>query len=99
MTRNGWHRLEEVQRLLDRHVEDFGNGLALEVHLERLAVVPSPVADLARHIDVRQEVHLDLDRAVAGARLAAAPLDVEREPPGQITTNLRLCGLREQPAD
>ena len=74
------HRREEVGRLLDRHVEHLGDRLALEVHLERLAVVARAVADLARHVDVGQEVHLDLDRAVAGARLAATALDVEREP-------------------
>ena len=34
-------------------------------HLQRLPVVPLALADLARHIDVRQEVHLDLQDSVA----------------------------------
>ena len=70
-------RLEEVGRVLDRHVEHVGDRLALELHLERLAVVAGAVADVAGDVDVGQEVHLDLDQAVALARLAAAALDVE----------------------
>ena len=92
-------RGEEVGGLLDRHVEDLGDGLALVVHLERLAVVAGAVADLARDVDVRQEVHLDLDRAVAGARLAAAALDVEREPALEVAAHLRLGRRGEQLAD
>ena len=61
------HRREELGGLLDRHVEHLGDGLALVVDLERLAVVAGAVADLARDVDVGQEVHLDLDRAVAGS--------------------------------
>ena len=92
-------RREEVGGLLDRHVEHLGDGLALVVHLERLAVVAGAVADLARDVDVGQEVHLDLDRAVAGARLAAAALDVEREPARLVAAHLRLGGRGEQLAD
>src|SRR3954453_1400161 len=90
---------EELRSLLDRHVENVGDRLALEVHLERLAVVARAVAHLARDIDVRQEVHLDLDRAVAGAGLATSALDVEREPAGEVTADLRLGRLGEQPPD
>ena len=96
---DGGHRLEEVGGLLDRHVEHVGDRLALEVHLERLAVVAGAVADLARHVDVGEEVHLDLDRAVAGARVAAPALDVEREPPGLVAADLRLGRGGEQLAD
>src|SRR6185436_2078687 len=72
---------EEPERLLDRHVEDVGDRLALEADVQRLAVVPLAVALLARHVDVRQEVHLDLDLPVAAAHLAAPALDVEGEAP------------------
>ena len=64
--------LEEVQRLLDRHVQHVGDVAALVGDLQRLAVVAGALAHLARHVDVGQEVHLDLDLAVALARLAAA---------------------------
>ena len=74
---------EELERLLARHVEHLGDVLALARDVERVAVVARALAHLARHVDVGQEVHLDLDRAVARAGLAAAALDVEaRTGPG-----------------
>jgi hypothetical protein len=42
------------------------------------------VALVAGDIDVGQEVHLDLDEAVALARLAPPALDVEAEAPGLV---------------
>jgi hypothetical protein len=74
--------LEELHRVLDRHVEHVGNRVALELHFERFAVVALAAAFLARHVDVGQEVHLDLDQAIALAGFAAPALDVEAEPPG-----------------
>jgi hypothetical protein len=76
------NRFEEAGCLLDRHVQHLGDVAALVVDLQRVPVVPGALAHLARHVDVGQEVHLDLDRAVAGAVLAAAALDVEGEPTG-----------------
>jgi hypothetical protein len=64
--------------------------------LERLAVVASAVADVAVHVDVGQEVHLDLDRAVSGARLAAPAFHVEGEPSLLVAAHLRLLGLGEE---
>ena len=90
------HRLEELGRLLDRHVQDLGDRLALVVHLERVGVVPGAVADLAGHVHVGQELHLDLDRAVAGTSLAAAALDVEREPARLVAADLGLGRLGKQ---
>ena len=58
--------------------------LALVLHLERLAVVALAMAFLAGHVHVRQEVHFDLQGAVALAGFAAAALDVEaRTGPGR----------------
>ena len=90
---------EEAQRLLDGHVQHVRDGLALEAHLERLAVVALAVARLARDVDVGQEVHLDLDRPVALARLAAPAADVEREAAGLVAAHLRLGRERVQLAD
>ena len=63
---------EELERLLAGQVEHLGDVLALERDVQRVPVVAGALAHLARHVDVRQEVHLDLDRPVAGAGLAAA---------------------------
>src|SRR3546814_1550973 len=52
---------------------------ALVLHFQRLAVVACAMVDVARHVDVGEEVHLDLDHAVALAGLAASALDVEAE--------------------
>ena len=57
------------------------------------------MADVARNVDVGQEVHLDLDQAVALARLAAPALDVEREAPRPVAALARLLDLREELAD
>ena len=72
--------LEELERLVDAHLEDVGDRAALVLHLERLAVVAAALADLARDVDVGEEVHLDLDLAVARAVLASPAADVEGEP-------------------
>ena len=93
------HVLEELDRLVDRHLQHVGDGLALEADLERLAVVALAVALLAGHVDVGQEVHLDLDLAVALAGLAAAALDVEAEAAGLVAARSRLLGLGEELAD
>src|SRR6201986_1367931 len=82
--------------LLDRHLEDVGDVLALEAHLERLPVVALAVALLARDVYVRQEVHLDLDLAVAAAHLATTTLDVEREAAGLVATGACLRRLGEE---
>jgi hypothetical protein len=92
-------RLEELGRLGDRHLEHLGDVLALVVHAQRVAVVALAVAHLAVDVHVGQEVHLDLDRAVARARLAAAALDVEAEPARLIAAHLRLGRLAEERAD
>ena len=90
---------EEGERLLDRHLEHVGDRLPLEAHLERLAVVALALARLARDVDVGQEVHLDLDLAVALAGLAAAALDVEREAARLVAAHLRVGRQRVQLAD
>ena len=56
--------------------------LSAVLHLQRLAIVALALADVAGDVDVGQEVHLDLDDAVALAGFAAAALDVEGEAPG-----------------
>ena len=93
------HRLEEFQRLLDRHVEHVGDGFAAEQHFQRFAVVALALADVAGDVDVGQKVHLDLDDAVALAGLAAAALDVEREAAGLVAARLGFRQAGEPFAD
>src|SRR3954453_16322166 len=73
--------------------------MALELHLERLAVVARGVAHVAGDVDVGQEVHLDLYEAVALACLAPAALDVEGEAAGLVAARLALGQAGEPVAD
>ena len=57
------------------------------------------MAFLAGDVDVGEEVHLDLDQAVAGAGLAAAALDVEAEAAGLVAARLALRQAGEPVAD
>jgi hypothetical protein len=93
------HGGEELDAFLDRHVEHVGDRLALEGDVERLAVVALAVADVAGDVDVGQEVHLDLDDAVALAGLAAAALDVEGEAARLVAARLGLRQAGEPVAD
>ena len=93
------HVLEEVDGLVDGHVEHVGYGLAFIAHLKGLAVVAASVTFLAGHLNVGQEVHLDGLVAVAAAGLAAAALDVEREAAGLVATDLGLGQSDEERAD
>jgi hypothetical protein len=90
---------EELERVLDGEVEDLGDVLALEGDVEGVAVVPGAFAHLAGDVHVGEEVHLDLDGPVPGARLAPATLDVEREAARQVAADLRLLRGGEQGPD
>jgi hypothetical protein len=57
------------------------------------------VADVAGDIDIGQEVHLDLDDAIALAGLAAAALDVEGEAPRLVAARLGFGQAGEPVAD
>ena len=91
--------VEELQRFVHGHLEDLVDVLPLVAHLEGLAVVAMALADLAGHVHVGQEVHLDLDDAVAGARLAAPALDVEGKAVGLVAPGLGVGRLGEHVAD
>src|SRR5688572_21779069 len=70
--------------------------LAAPADLERLAVVALSLADVAGHVHVRQEVHLDLYEAVTLARLAASAFHVEAEATRVVTAGARFRHLGEQ---
>src|SRR6056297_961670 len=95
MPRDRRYCLEETPCLFDGHVKHLGDGLALVVDFKGFPVVPGAMTDLAWHVYVREEVHFDLQRAVAAARLASAALDVEAEPPRLVAADLRLRGRGE----
>ena len=93
------HMLEELQCLLDRHVQDLVDVLPFVAHLQSLPVVSVSVAYFAGDIDVRKEIHFNLDVAVAGARLAAAALHIEGEPSLLVASGFRIVGACKQIPD
>ena len=44
---------KEFHSTVYRHIQYVGNGLPLEAHFQRFAVVALAAADLTRHIDIR----------------------------------------------
>src|SRR6185437_8531341 len=87
---------EHLRRVLDRELQDVRDAEAAKPNLERLTVVPLALAHVARHVHVRQKVHLDFHQTVAFARLATTTLHVEGEAPRPVSADLRLWKLREE---
>ena len=93
------HVGEKLTRLIHRHIQHFVDVFALVAHLKRFLVVAAALAHIARHINIRQEVHLDFEQAVTCTRLAAAALDIERETARAVAARLGIRRLGEQIAD
>jgi len=90
---------EHLTGLLHRHLQHVGDGEALVFHLQRLAVVAGTFADVALHVDIGQEVHLDHVHSLPAAGLAAAPLHVETELAHLVAPGLGLHRGSEHLAD
>ena len=88
-----------LHRLFDTHVQHIGNRFAFVLHLQRLAVVALALALLALDIDIGEEVHLDLDEAVAFARLAPPAPDIKGEPARFVSPHLCLLCLGKDRSD
>ncbi len=73
--------LQDGNGVLDRQVKNVGDGITVELHRQGLLVVAPPVADLAKHVHIGQEIHLDAALALALARLAPSTLHIEAEAP------------------
>ncbi len=71
------HRGEELDRLVDLHLQHVADVLAAPAHRQRLGVEALAVADVARHLHVGQEAHLDRAHALPFAGRAAALAGVE----------------------
>ena len=68
---------EKPDRIIDAHRQHIPDAGLPPRHGERLGVEAPPAADVAQHLDVGQETHLDGLHALPGARLAAAAGGVE----------------------
>ena len=90
------HRVEELERLVHRHVQHLGDVATLVQDLEGLPVVALAVALVAGDVDVGEEVHLDPEHAIPLAGLAAPAPHVEREAARLVTAHPGLGHQREQ---
>ena len=70
---------KEGQGLFHRHIQHIIDTLSLIFDFQGLPVIALAAADFAGHIDIRQEMHLDLQDTVSAAGLTAAALHVEAE--------------------
>ena len=57
------------------------------------------MANLTRYINIRQEVHLNLDNPITRAGFTTTTFDIERETSLLITANLGLIGLSKKIAN
>ena len=73
--------LEHRQGVGDGKLEKVGDAVTLVLHGEGLVVVAAAATDLAKHIDIGQEVHLDAALAFALAGFAAAPVTLKEKRP------------------
>ena len=95
----GRNVLEKLHGLADGHVQNIGNGSASIGHLEGVPVVPAAAADVAGDIDIGQEMHFDLDDAVAFTGFAPASFDIEGEPARLVAAGPGLGEPGEQVPD
>ena len=94
--RDRWKVPEKPQGLGHGHLQDIRNGMALELHLQGLAIVASARAIRAGYGDIGQKEHLDVLRAFPFARFTAATLSVEGEALRAITAHFCLRQLSEE---
>ena len=84
LTRQRRYGIKEFTRLFNGHIQHFVDGLTLVLNLQRFAVIAFAFALVARHVDIRQEVHLNLNDAVTLAGFAAPTANVKAKAPRRI---------------
>src|SRR5262245_10283219 len=92
-------RGEERRALLDRHVQDVGDGLPADRDLERVVVEAGPLAHAAGDLHVGHEIELRRDGPFTLALFAAAAGHVEAEPSRLVLALDRQRRRGEQVAD
>ena len=69
--------VEELRRHFHRHAQHVVDVFSLVADVEGLAVITLALAQVAGHVDIRQEMHLHLDEPVTLTGLAAPAAYVE----------------------
>ena len=86
------YRFEELECVLNGHIEDFCDVSSFVFNLQRLTVVALAFADVTGDVDIRQKVHFNLGHTVTLAGLTASATDIETKAAWLVAT--RTCFLR-----
>ncbi len=87
---------EKGAAFLNGHGEDVGDIFSAIADFERLAIIALALTSFTGNPDVREEVHVDPDRAATHAFLTAAAFDIEAEAARFVAA---LAGDRELPEE
>ena len=80
---------KKTQRLLHRHIQHVGNALALVLDFQRFAVVALAFADLAGHVDVRQESAFHICKMPSPSQASQRPpLTLKLKRPAPVAAHL-----------
>src|SRR5208282_2171141 len=79
--------------------ECLADAPALEQYVQGFRIETPAAADVAKHLDIRQEAHLDALHPLAFTGLAAAAGGVERKAAGGKAAHTRFRGVGVQPAN
>ena len=90
---------EKFHRIIDRHIQDLSDVFLLVVDFQSFTIVSGAMANLTGNVDIRQEVHLNLDDAITATCLTAAALDIKGETTLLIAPNLGFIGLGKEVTD
>ena len=86
------YALEELERLVDGHLENLVDVLPLVTNLQGFPIETPALAHVTGDVHVRKEVHLDPGGPRPLTAFAAPALDIEREAPGRVAPG---SGLRK----
>ena len=90
---------EELTGLLHRHIQNVANRLTFVGNLKRLTIIALAMTFGALDVDIGQEVHLDLDDAIALAVLAAPTFNIKAKAPWLVAADIRLRRTRKKLAN
>ena len=69
--------LEILKALFHGHIQHFGDIFALVADFKSLAIIALALANIAGNVNIGQEMHLDFQKAIAGAGFAASAANIE----------------------
>ncbi len=88
--------LEELDRVIDRHIKDLSDIFLLVVYFQCFRIVAVSMTDLTWHKDIWQKVHFNLDDPVTRTSFTTATFDVKGETSLLVATDFGFIGLGKQ---